>query len=215
MKSFFGICCMLFVIFLTGCNQEVVTNVSLTSIQNVQPEQFIRAKSFILYEVPSEKEFKRTLPLMKEIFGKYMNVKEISFKTRNMEGFGAVECDVPICVNMENIPFNSLFYFRVSDHKLFSTLDNMAFNEFKNELSQYFSNNMGMIPLRDIKFMIILSNDTGQDVQLTHYSCFVDGLATAFSTEKTMDSNSKYIIQMSNVFVDEMETMALPILSWK
>ena len=91
----------------------------------------------------------------------------------------------------------------------------MAFNEFKNELSQYFSNNMGMIPLRDIKFMIILTNDTGQDVQLTHYSCFVDGLATAFSTEKTMDNNSKYIIQMSNVFVDEMETMALPILSWK
>lgn len=215
MKKIIVIFMMCFIVaFVSGCNQEIVTQVNLKELVSMKPGDQTTVRSIILYELPSEQEFKKTLPFMKELFSNYCTVNNISMEKRGFRTFGMVDIQTPVLTDQQTLPFQSLFYFVVENNKISASFEHNSLQSFKGEIADVYSN-LGNVSLKTLAFQIYLTNDTGKNINLTHRSQFIDGVATAFNYERTMDAGESYLIELSNVYVVEMEMYSQPFLIWQ
>jgi hypothetical protein len=208
--------CILFVVcfLIMGCDQEVLTELKVIEFINLSNGHEIYKDSVILYEISSEKEFHKSKHAVHDLFSGYFKVKDVKFNKSSFKNFMCISVEIPITNNEFPKQANTLFYFSVQKNTLYSTIDPLAMNKFRGDVSNLYSLN-DRIDLRNIAFKIFLTNDLDNNISLRHYSQFYDGYGISVFLDRELDKHQKVSIELSNTAVSEMEFIHVPILSWK
>lgn len=184
---------------LFGCDQNIATEVTTSSLFNKEEIQWMNAK--LVFEVPTKQEFVKTHSYLDSVLKKYFaRIQPSEYLERGFTSYAVCDLEIPLVHELTdydtilNVAFTEKDVFYVSLNKKYLT-------NLETEIKESFP--ISNIDIENLNFMIILKNDLQEKLNIHVLANYVNNVP--YPNGKDVELNKKVEILLSNVSMSALK----------